>query len=301
MKIKLSDKQLAILATFVAIILGGGVTPLTKIALKDIPVFGYTFLRFFFAAIVVLPFFFKNKPKLHKNSYKVILFSLFLSFNVILFPLGVHLTTATIAQTLYVFVPIITAIASYFLLSEVFSLKKIIGVLVGLCGALIIILLPEITKGSPFSGNLEGNLIIFLGVIAVAFYTILSKKFQKLYTPFQINAIFIFTTCLLSIFFAGGELFFSPPWWQQFSVSSLWATAYVGILGTAVWYLLYQYIIKHSSPLIASMILYLQPAATFIWAFLLLGEHLTTGFLIGATLAFIGVYLTLQSSQNKND
>jgi len=73
----------------------------------------------------------------------------------------------------------------------------------------------------------------------------------------------------------------------------------VGILGTAVWYLLYQYIIKHSSPLTASTILYLQPAATFIWAFLLLGEQVTRGFLIGTALAFLGIYLTLQSPSKK--
>ncbi len=300
MKTKFSDKQLALLAIIVAILLGGGVTPLTKIALKDIPVFGYTFLRFFFATILILPFFFKNQPKLHKNFYKVIFFSLFLSVNVILFPLGVRLTTATIAQTLYVFVPIITAIASYFLLTEVFSLQKIVGVLVGFCGALIIILLPEISKGSLFTGNLEGNLIIFLGVIAVALYTVLSKKFQKHYTPFHINAIFIFTTCLLSLFFAVGELFFTPSWWQHIAINSLFATLYIGILGTAIWYLLYQYIIKHSSPLIASMILYFQPVSTFVWAFLLLGEQLNTGLIIGAILAFTGVYLTLHSQINKN-
>jgi drug/metabolite transporter (DMT)-like permease len=296
---KLTAKQIAIIATIVAVIVGGGVTPLTKIALYSIPVFGYTFLRFLFATIILLPFFLKNKPEFHKNFYKLILFSLFLSANVIVFPFGVRLTTATIAQTLYVFVPIFTAIISYFLLAEVFSFKKIIGILVGLSGALVIILLPEIMKGSPFAGNLVGNLIIFAGVITVAIYTVLSKKFQKHYTPFQINAVFIFTTCVLSFFFMVLELFFSPTWWQHVAVNSLLGTIYVGILGTAIWYLLYQYVIKHTSPLVASMILYLQPVATFIWASLLLGEQITTGFLIGTALAFIGVYLTLQSPNKK--
>ena len=128
MQTKFNDKQLALLATFTAIILGGGVTPLTKIVLKDIPVFGYTFLRFLFAAVILFPFFLKNKPKLHNDFYKVILFSLFLSLNVILFPIGVRLTTATIGQTLYVFVPILTAILSYFLLSEVFSYIFVVDV-----------------------------------------------------------------------------------------------------------------------------------------------------------------------------
>jgi drug/metabolite transporter (DMT)-like permease len=83
---------------------------------------------------------------------------------------------------------------------------------------------------------------------------------------------------------------------KQVTMVSLVSTAYVGIIGSALWYLLYQYIIHHSSPLIASMILYLQPAATFVWAAFLLGEQLTPGFLIGAALAFIGVFFTMQTS-----
>ncbi len=255
MKIHFTDKQLAILATFTAILIGGGVGPLTKIALHNISVFEFTFLRFFFGTLVLLPFFLKNKPKLHKDFYKVILFSLFLSFNVLVFPLGVKLTTATISQMLYVFVPIMVAIISYFLATEIFTVRKIIGVFVGFCGALIIIILPTISNGIPFTGNLTGNLIIFAGVIAVAAYTTFSKKFQQHYTPFQINAIFIFATCVLSFFFACGEFFLSPSSWQQITLTSWIATAYVGVLGTALWYLLYQYIIKHSSPLIASLIL----------------------------------------------
>ena len=297
MSMKLTDKQIAIFAAVTAIILGGGVTTLSKIALRDIPVFGFTFLRFFCASLVILPYFLKNRPKIQKDFYKVLLFSLFLSVNVLIFPIGVRLTTATIGQTLYVFVPIITALASYFLLSEIFSARKITGVFVGLLGALVIILLPEITKGAPFAGNLQGNFIIFLGVIAVAFYTVLSKKFQKQYTPFQINALFIFLTTILAAGLAIPELFFSSSWLQHISVGATFATVYVGILGTAAWYLLYQYVIKHSTPLIASMILYLQPAATFVWASLLLGERLTIGLLIGVALAFTGVYLTLQAKK----
>lgn len=298
---KLTIKQRTILATIIAVIIGGGVTPLTKIAVQTIPVFTFTFLRFFFASLVVLPYFLKHMPRLNKRLYKLILFSLFLSANVIVYPFGVRLTTATIAQTLYVFVPIITAVISYFFLAEVFTIRKITGILVSLCGALIIILLPQITRNSPFAGNLTGNLIICIGVITVAIYTVFSKNFQKNYTPFQINAVFIFTTCILSFFLAINELSGSHSWMNHVTMISLVSTAYVGIIGSALWYLLYQYIIHHSSPLIASMILYMQPAATFVWAAFLLGEQLTPGFLIGAALAFIGVFFTMQTSISRKN
>ena len=79
---KLTIKQRAILATIIAVIIGGGVTPLTKIAVQTIPVFSYTFLRFFFASLVILPYFLKHTPRVNKRLYKLILFSLLLSANV---------------------------------------------------------------------------------------------------------------------------------------------------------------------------------------------------------------------------
>jgi drug/metabolite transporter (DMT)-like permease len=293
----LDGKTIALISMFFAIIIGGGTAAITKVALHEIPSFSFTFFRFVFAGISVLPFFLKSKPKFHKNIYKVILFSLFMTINVIFFPLGVNLTTATTASTLYVFGPIIVAVLSYFLFAEQFTMKKSIGVSIGFLGALLIILLPEISKGAPFVGNTTGNIIISVAVIGTALYTLFSKGFQKEYTPLQLTGIFIFTSCIVMIPLAATDLVSHPNWWNAVTESSLLAVLYVGILGTTLWYILYQYAIKHASPLIASMVLYLQPAATFIWAFFLLGEQLNTGLLIGAFLTFTGVYLTIQSKR----
>lgn len=296
MKNRFSDKQLALFAIIGAIIMGGGVTSFTKIALHSIPVFTYTFFRFSIATLTIFPFFLKNPPKTDKHFYKVLAFSLFLTGNVILAPIGIALTTAIIAQTIYILVPIIVAIISYFLATEVFTVKKITGLFIGLFGAVIIIVLPVLERFSPFSGNIHGNLIVFFTTILVALYTVFSKKFQKLYTPQQLTSFFIFITFAISLPFAVSDIVYHPHWWNHVALSSIGAVFYIGIFGTTGFYLLYQYAIKHGSPLIASMLLYLQPAATFVWATFLLGEQITAGFLIGTALAFIGVYLTLHSS-----
>lgn len=292
-----NGQTLAISAILLAATLGGGIPTLTKISLEEMPPFSFTFLRFFVAAACILPFFLKDKPKMQKDFYKVIFFSLFLSCNVILFPLGVRLTTATIGQTLYIFTPILVAVLAFFFLSEIFNFKKVIGIVVGFFGALIIFLLPEITGGAPFTGNMIGNLIIFLAVLATAFYTVFSKKFQKRYTPLQLTAIFIFTTCFILIFLAASDVVRYPFWWQHTSITPILSVLYVGLIGTAAYYLLTQYAVKHGSPIIASMILYLQPITSFFWAYFLLGEQLTAGLIIGSILAFTGVFLTLQSQR----
>lgn len=300
MKIKYLTKELTYIVILLAVFIGSGVAVATKIAIKDIPPFSFTFFRFLIASISILPFFLKTKPKFHKDIYKVILLSLYMTANATLFPLGVRLTTATIASTLYIFGPLFVAVLSYFLLSETFTVKKTVGIMTSFVGALIIILLPEIHKGSAFEGNISGNLLISVAVIATALYTVFSKRFQREYTPIQLTSIFIFTSGVVLIPLAGTDLITHPHWWNNLPTIAILATIFTGVLGTTIWYLLYQYAIKHGSPLIASMILYLQPAATFLLASLLLGEMLTIGFTIGAVLAFIGVYLTLQSKQKRS-
>lgn len=291
-------QTIALLAIIFTSIVGAGTGVLTKIAVKEIPPFSFTFFRFLLAAICILPLYLNNRPTHHKDFYKVVLFSLFLSTNVVLFPIGVSLTTATIAATLYVFAPVIVAMISYFLLHERFARQKVAGIILGFIGTLIIILLPVLTKGSPFSGSITGNLIILVAVAGTAIYTVLSKPFQKQYTPQQLTSIFILTTLFLLIFLALLDLSSHPAWWQKISSFSIWSTVYTGILGTVGWYLIYQYAIKHGSPLIASLTLYLQPVFVFLLANPLLGEKLNTGFIIGAVLAFIGVYLVIQSKQH---
>lgn len=296
---KLSSKQLAIIAILLSAIIGGGTPVTTKIALREMPSFSFTFFRFVIAAITILPIFLKEKPKFHKDIYKVILFSLFMTVNVIFFPLGVHLTTATIASTLYIFGPIIVAILFYFFIKETFNKKKIVGIIFSLIGALTIILLPEISKGTAFVGSLSGNLFITIAVVATALYTVFSKRFQKEYTPIQLTSIFIFTSCIVLVPLAGFDLITTPHWWKDVTGSAIFTTLYTGLLGTTVWYLLYQYAIKHGSPFIAATVLYLQPITTFLFAFTFLGEQLTSEFLFGALLAFVGVYLSINTKKQK--
>lgn len=296
---KVRPQTIALLAIIFTSIVGAGTGVLTKIAVKEIPPFSFTFLRFLFASLCMLPLFINNKPSYHKNLYKVILFSLFLSTNVILFPIGVSLTTATIAATLYVFAPVIVAIISYFLLHERFAAQKVAGIILGFIGTLIIILLPVLAKGSPFSGSITGNLIIFAAVVGTALYTVLSKPFQKNYTPQQLTSVFIFTTLILLALPAYSDFSFHPKWWLDLSSISIWSTVYTGTLGTVGWYLIYQYAIKHGSPLIASLTLYLQPVFVFLLANPLLGERLNASFILGAVLAFVGVFFVIQSKQHR--
>ena len=286
-----SKRDLAFISVVVAALIGGATPVFIKIAVSEIPPLSFTFLRFLFSSILVLPFFLREKSKIKGNILSIVPLSLLATANVTLFAFGVNLTTASIGQMLYVTVPIIAAILSYFFLKEKITSKKVLGVALGFSGALIIIALPLIGT-SAFSGNLAGNLIVFTGVLSFSTYTVFSKKAQKIYSPLSINAAFFFTTAIVSfllLLLAGFNS--NVVWWNSLSTMAIIATSYVVVVSTFIFFLLYQYAIKHGTPLIASTINYIQVVATLGWAFVLLGEQLTAGFILGAILVSAGAWI----------
>src|SRR3989344_5509666 len=110
----MTDKTKAILAIVVGSIIGGAVSSVTKIGLVKIPPFNFSFIRFFLASILMLPFFLKVKVKFDKSFSSLILLSLLPTANVALFVLGVKTTTASISQMLYAGTPILAGVFWFF-------------------------------------------------------------------------------------------------------------------------------------------------------------------------------------------
>jgi len=291
----------ALLAIILTAILGGGIPVMSKVSLIEIPPLSVAALRFSIASVFLLPTFIKYSPrKLHELS-KVIGASLFGTVNILLFVFGIKYTSATMGQMIYALVPVLAGILSYFLIKEKITGKKILGVGLGLLGTIIIVLLPVIEKGVSLESGLKGNLLILMAVMAFSFYPVLSKKLQKKYNPLFLSSVFIITTAIVALALSLSDWLINPYWWQSVSLQAWIGVIYLGIFGGAGYYVLYQYAIKYGTPIIASMILYLQPAMVFLWAKTLLGEKLTPGLVVGGILALTGAYLTTASNKKARD
>ncbi len=289
-----NDIFTSIVLVLLAAFIGGGVPPFSKIALKQITPFTFIFLRFILAGLVLGPLFLSKEKKLNLKKIKLaVLISLLATSNVTFFALGVRKTTATISQMLYAAVPIIVAITSYFILKTKMSLKKILGVIIGFIGVLLIVLLPVLGKSFVFSGDLLGNLLVFIAVFSYSLYSVFSKKLQKYFSPLALTTIFIATTLIVQSFLALSETEGNLGLLKNVSFASWASLVYVGILGTAGYYIVYQLAIKKANPIIVSMVFYLQPVSAFIWSALMLGERLTLGFIAGSILAFIGATMVI--------
>lgn len=276
-----------ILLILLAAIFGATTGVLGKIVLKEMPSFSFTFLRFFIALIFLIPFSLKHLPTFKKKDWKIILLSLLASTNVILFSFGIKHTTANMSQMIYSAVPIVSAILSFYLLKEKFGFNKVIGIIIGFIGTITIILMPLISNNS--GGTIIGNFIITIAMLSISLYWVLSKKLQLTYSSIKINNYFIATTTILLIPFLLFDLIKNPYWIKNVSSISYLYMIFIAVFGTAICYLINQVLIKRTTPVMNSMILYIQPFATFLLAYILLSEKLTISFIIGVVLSLLGI------------
>ena len=288
----MNDKQRAFLAIFGYALLSGAMAAVTKVGLSQIPPFSFAFVRFFLATLIVGPFIWSKRRFLIQDFKALGPFSIFATLNIIFFVVGINLTTANTSQILYAVVPIAVGLLTHFVLGEKLSLKKITGITIGFIGTFLVLFLPILEKGGKFAESLTGNILLAIAVVCCSGYIMLSKKAQKTHSPFHIVSIFIILTTIALFPFFLFESISKYGWWNAININSALSMLYVVLAGTISTYLLNQYSIKHGGTVFASMAFYLSPLFGFLVAFLLLGERLTTGLIIGGTLALLGVYIT---------
>lgn len=286
----MNDRQKAFFSIVLVSLFGGAMGAVTKIGLSNIPPLSFAFIRFFIAFLIIIPFIRKAERKIIKDFVALAPISLLATINIVLFTLGVKATTATISGLLYAATPLIIALFSYLFIAEKLNRNKILGIIIGFMGVLVVVFLPFLEKGKAFSGDLFGNLLISAAVVCWSFYMIFSKKMQKTYSPFVIVSIFTILTTLALFPFFLVDLKLNYGWWNGVEISSFISLFYAGAVGTVMSYLLNQYAIRHGGSVFASMAFYIQPLFAFLSAFFLLGEGLTLGILLGGSLALIGVF-----------
>lgn len=286
----MKNKKWALLSVFLAAFLGAAVIPMVKIDLGTIPPLTFTFIRFFISSLVLLPILIERKIKI-KNIQEVILPVTLSSINIILFIFAIRLTSANVGQMIYVMVPIIVTVLSYFILKEKITFYKISGVVLGIVGAAIL-LSAKTVLGYSLKNNLIGGSMILLGALFFSLYLIFSKRLQKKYPPIYITTVFTVVTAVISLIMSIGEIKLYQTWFSHLSLMSGIFIIYVAVFGTSFYYLLQQYAIEYGSATLGSIINFIQPVFTIFWAGLLLGEKITPDFLIAAVFILIGAYLT---------
>lgn len=274
---------------------GGSVPVLAKVALEVLKPFTLVMVRFFLASLVLLPFIYNRRELNYKTFRGLFKVALVGSLNPILLFIALQFTKASVSPLIYAVVPSMTAIYLWKYENKSISIKQVFGIFAGLMGVSIIVLLPMIEAGNTDFQALQGNLLILGAAVAFLIYGLVSKKKQQKYSvsPIALTFYFALVTFIISIPFSAYELVQDSSMLTQIQPKHILAALSVGVFGTSVFYLAYQYALKLSSELTAALFTYLQPVATIFIALILLGEKITVPFIIGGVLAVIGAQIAL--------
>lgn len=266
---------------------GSGIPVFSKIILRSLQPEEMMTLRFFIASVVFFPWIIKSLPKKISDWLKISLVTLPAVINMVLFANGVQFSPAITAQLIYAFSPIVTAIIVVLIGQEKLNWQKISGIMIGFIG-MFFILAPSLKT---FNNNMKGNILLFLGMICWSIYTIASKPLNQRFTS-SIISFNLLVNGFLANFILSGWRVFSLEKLNQIPASTWVWIIYLSLVCSIGFFYLYQLSIKLTSAVTASMMQYSTPLFTFIWAALLLQEHLSWWIIIGGILIISGAYLT---------
>lgn len=271
----------------------GSIPAFAKVGLEVFGPFTLVSIRFFFAAIVLLPFAAKLGGLRRQVFREQALVALVGAFNPIILFIGLQFTKASVTPVLYAAIPAMTAAYFWIVRGKKISVVQQFGVALGFAGVSLIALLPLFERGGVSAGELGGNVIMFGAVIAFFVYTIMSKQnyAKTSVSPLVLTFWFTVVTFILSLPFAAYEIMNRPDTLGQIGLIHILSGAEIGIVGTSIGYIAYQSALRLGNEMSAAVILYLQPVVTFICAWILLGEKLTVAFGIGVVMALVGAQI----------
>lgn len=212
------------------------------------------------------------------------------AINQMLFVKGLTMTSTIHAALLMLSTPILISVFAFFWLREKFSGWNGLGLVLGIAGALLLVL----SRDPQGIASTKGDLLILINAISYAIYFILVKPLMIKYSPLHVIR-WVFTLGFLLILpFAWNDV--ASINWAQVQASHIAALGSVVFFGTFITYAFNTYGLKHLGAATTGSYIYTQPIFAAIISALLLHEHFSLEKILAALLIFGGVYLVSKKS-----
>lgn len=288
----MNTRTIALIAlSITALIYGVTFTIAKEVMPLHIKPYGFILLRVSGATAVFwfVGLFIKAK-KIEKSDYKKILTAAFfgVGINMLTFFKGLSLTTPISASVMMVTSPILVLIFSSILLKEKIIPRKIIGVIIGLIGAVILIVYGNSSDDSA-SNRALGNLLVFINAASYGLYLVLVKKLIIKYNPIVfVKWLYLFGLLFVTPF---GLLELTEVKWQVMPTSIYVKAGFVVLFTTCITYLFNLFALTKLKPTSVSVFIYLQPVIASIYALIVGSDSLNMIKISATLLIFFGVYL----------
>lgn len=214
--------------------------------------------------------------------------------NMLVFFKGLSLSTPINSAVLVTTTPIIVLVMSALLIKEKITKRKVLGIFIGLIGALgLIVLGTEIRQDAP---NIPlGNFLILMNSVFYGTYLILAKILISKYHPFTFMKWLFSLGILICLPFGYHEL--SEIEWSLLPFGIIWRIGFVIIGTTFCTYLFNIFALTQLKASTLSAFVYVQPLIGILFALAMGKDTLTTIKILAAVLVLVGVYLSSRRTQ----
>lgn len=294
----MSKRTLAILAAIAATSIYGLNHTIAKGVMPDyIGAFGFVMLRVIGAAALFwIISIFGPKEKIDKKDYLRMLICAILGMgvNMLVFFKGLSLSTPINSAVLITTTPIIVLIMSAILIKEKITRRKVLGIFIGLIGAMgLIVFGTEIRLDAP---NIPlGNFLILMNSVFYGTYLILAKILISKYHPFTFMKWLFSLGILICLPFGFQEM--SEIEWSLLPFDIIWRIVFVIIGTTFCTYLFNIYALTQLKASTLSAFIYVQPILGILFAIAMGKDTLTTIKVLAAAMVLFGVYLASRKTK----
>ena len=212
----------------------------------------------------------------------------------ILFSFSAQSVNAGVLAVLNASVPMMSGFIASTLFNEKLAKKQILGLIIGVIG--VVILMSENLFSEQGAEGLSSKLLpmgyALLGAVGYAVGANVTRNYLEEISPVAITAGSLIIASLVMLPIA----VYNFPYGASISLKAWGSVICIGVFSTAIALVFMNQLIKSIGPMRATSITLVIPIFAIILGYLLLGEALDIGAIIGSVVILIGTYLSLNLS-----
>ncbi len=290
MKNDLKQQLLGGLLLSLAAAIWGGVYVVSKVVLDVVPPFLLLEIRFLIALLVLGSIVVARKSYVARRDLPAMMRIGFVGVTISIGAqfLGTKLSSAHMGALITSASPAFIALFAIWLLREKLSLFQVTGIVLATLGVLIVVGVPD---ESDAQSSLIGNLILLVAAVSWGLYTVLCKRWTATYSSLVVTTYAALFGLLFTSPVMVWELATTPVNWS-FGWGTWAGILYLGVISTAGAFYFWNKGFELMNAGSAAGFFFIQPIVGAFFGWLLLGEHLSFGFFVGACFILIGVGLS---------
>lgn len=288
--IDLKNRSWQYFILFLLSVTWGSSFQLMKLGLRAFESWEVALIRISVSFLALLPFVIHHLRTIPKNKWIWLALAGITGNGIpaFMFALGLSKIHGSLGGILNATAPLFTLVVGMVFFAMVFKKSAIWGVIIGLAGTAYLVLL---AGNSDEQMNIQYAFYPVIGSLCYGFSSNIIKIKLKELKPIVVTGVALMCIAPVTIF---GLFYFdilSKVDDSALHTSSFIYTCILGICGTSLAVLVFNYLIKHTSVLFAASVTYIIPIVAMAIGFVA-GEGITIHYFIGMAIIVFGVWLT---------